>query len=137
MAIVRFDPFRELAALQGNLRGDGGWVPAVDIYETADRALVIKAELPEMTREAIAVTVEHGTLTISGERALPVGVKARGLPARGAVVRQVQPPLRAASVGRRFEGGGRIQGRRAQRAPAAARRVEGAHRAGGGGVLTW
>ncbi len=75
MAIVRFDPFRELAALQGHLRGDGGWVPAVDIYETADRALVIKAELPEMTREAIAVTVEHGTLTISGERALPAGVK--------------------------------------------------------------
>ena len=75
MAIVRFDPFRELAALKGNLRGDGGWVPAVDIYETADRALVIKAELPEMKREAIAVTVEHGTLTISGERALPADVK--------------------------------------------------------------
>jgi HSP20 family protein len=75
MAIVRFDPFRELAALTGNLRGDGGWVPAVDIYETADRALVIKAELPEMKREAIAVTVEHGTLTISGERALPADVK--------------------------------------------------------------
>ena len=75
MAIVRFDPFRELAALQGSLRGDGGWVPAVDIYESADRALVIKAELPEMKREAIAVTVEHGTLTISGERALPAEVK--------------------------------------------------------------
>ena len=74
MAIVRFDPCRELAALPGSLRGDGGWVPAVDIYETADRALVIKAERPEMTREAIAVTVEHGTLTISGERALPVSV---------------------------------------------------------------
>ena len=75
MAIVRFDPFRELPALQGSLRGDGGWVPPVDIYEAADKALVIKAELPEMKREAIAVTVEHGTLTISGERALPADVK--------------------------------------------------------------
>ncbi|MEP7116208.1 MAG: Hsp20/alpha crystallin family protein [Acidobacteriota bacterium] len=75
MAIVRFDPFRGLAALQGSLRGDGGWVPAVDIYESADRALVIKAELPEMTREAISVTVEHGTLTISGERVRPADVK--------------------------------------------------------------
>ena len=75
MALVRFDPFRELAALQGSLRGDGGWVPAVDIYESADRALVIKAELPELKREAIAVTVEHGTLTISGERALPAEVR--------------------------------------------------------------
>ena len=75
MAIVRFDPFRGLSALQGSLRVDGGWVPAVDIYETADKALVIKAELPEMNREAISVTVEHGTLTISGERALPADVK--------------------------------------------------------------
>lgn len=75
MAIVRFDPFRELSVLQGSLRGDGGWVPPVDIYETADKALVIKAELPEMKREAIAVTVEHGTLTISGERPLPADVK--------------------------------------------------------------
>ena len=75
MAIVRFDPFREFSALPGSLRGDGGWVPAVDIYETADKALVITAELPEMTREAIAVTVEHGTLTISGERVLPADVK--------------------------------------------------------------
>lgn len=75
MAIVRFDPFRELSALQGSLRADAGWVPPVDIYETADKALVIKAELPEMKREAIAVTVEHGTLTISGERDLPADVK--------------------------------------------------------------
>ena len=77
-------PCRALAALQGHLRVDGGWVPAVDIYETADRALVIKAELPEMTREAIAVTVEHGTLTISGERALPAGVLNVRLPLRDA-----------------------------------------------------
>lgn len=68
MAIVRFDPFRGLSVMQG----EGAWVPAVDIYETASNQFVIKAELPEMKREAIAVTVEHGTLTISGER-VPAG----------------------------------------------------------------
>lgn len=75
MAVVRFDPFRDLSALRGSLRADGGWIPPVDIYETADKALVIKAELPEMKREAITVTVERGTLTISGERAMPADVK--------------------------------------------------------------
>ena len=46
----------------------GAWVPAVDIYETADSTVIIKAELPEMKRDDIKVTVEHNTLTIEGER---------------------------------------------------------------------
>jgi HSP20 family protein len=75
MAIVRFDPFRELTALQGSLREHGAWTPPVDIYEAADRTLVIKAELPEVPREAISVTVDHGTLTLTGERALPGDVR--------------------------------------------------------------
>ncbi len=76
MAIVRFDPFRDLTRLQEALAGEGTWVPPVDIYEAADKTLVIKAELPELKREAIAVTVEHGTLTISGERPWPADVPA-------------------------------------------------------------
>ncbi len=74
MAIVRFDPFRELTRLHDALAGQGTWVPPVDIFEAADKALVMKVELPEMKREAIAVTVEHGTLTISGERPWPADV---------------------------------------------------------------
>jgi len=74
MAIVRFDPFRELTRLQDVLSGEGSWVPPVDIYESADKALVIKVELPEMKREAIAVTVEQGALTVSGERPWPAEV---------------------------------------------------------------
>lgn len=74
MAIVRFDPFRELTRLQDALVGEGRWVPPVDIYEAADKALVIKVELPELKREAIAVTVEHGALSISGERSWPADV---------------------------------------------------------------
>lgn len=74
MAIVRFEPFRDLTRLQDALAGRETWVPPVDIFEAADKALVIKVELPEMKREAIAVTVDDGALSISGERPWPADV---------------------------------------------------------------
>jgi HSP20 family protein len=49
-------------------KGVRAWIPAVDVYETAAHEYVIKVELPELTREAIAVTFEQNVLTISGER---------------------------------------------------------------------
>ena len=89
MAIVRVDPFREFATLQdrvnrlfGNVylrdedvSGPGTWTPPVDIYETDGRDLVIKAELPDMTREDIDVTVANDTLTLRGERKRLADVK--------------------------------------------------------------
>lgn len=51
------------------------WAPPVDIFETDNHDLVIKAELPDMTREDIEVTVEHQTLTLRGQKKLPDGVK--------------------------------------------------------------
>lgn len=89
MAITRFDPFREFATLQDRMNrlfGDiylrdedvdqrGGWTPPVDIYETEGHDLILKAELPEMSREDIEVTVENNTLTLRGERKLPADVK--------------------------------------------------------------
>lgn len=87
MSIVRFDPFRDLAILQdrvNRLFGDfsgrydadvvSSWVPAVDIYETG-KELVLKAELPEVKREDVSVTVENNTLTLSGERKMHAEVK--------------------------------------------------------------
>src|SRR5690242_7465811 len=79
MAIVRWDPLHELATMEvdrlnsmfSNFYGEGfsrGWVPPVDIYEGDDRELVIKAELPDMKREDIAVTFENNVLTLKGER---------------------------------------------------------------------
>ena len=50
------------------------WVPLVDIYETEGHDVVIKAELPEMAREDIDVTVDHQTLTIKGTRKAPADV---------------------------------------------------------------
>lgn len=89
MAIVRFDPFREFVTLQDHVNrlfGDvslpdgavtarGNWIPSVDIYETDGHDVVIKAELPDMTREDIEVVVENNTLTLRGDRKLPGDVK--------------------------------------------------------------
>jgi HSP20 family protein len=91
MAIVRWsDPFRDFAQLQdrinrvftetygGNDEGlmtSGTWVPPVDIYQNGDHEVVLKAELPDMTREDIDITVDNGTLTIRGEKKLSNEVK--------------------------------------------------------------
>jgi HSP20 family protein len=91
MAIVRWtDPFREFAQLQGRInrvfhdvygRDDdglmtsGAWVPPVDIYQNGDHEVVLKAELSDMAREDIDITVDKGTLTIKGEKKLSEDVK--------------------------------------------------------------
>jgi HSP20 family protein len=77
MTLVRWNPARELASMEidrlnnmlTDFYGTGrAWMPAVDIFETNDRAFVVKAELPDMKREDINVTFENGVLTLSGER---------------------------------------------------------------------
>ena len=90
MAIVRWDPFRELNAVQervNRLFGDayraadddvmrrGAWAPPVDIYESGNHELVIKAELPDMSKDDIAITVENNTLTLSGEKKMDASIK--------------------------------------------------------------
>jgi len=90
MNIVRFDPFRDMAALQDrvnrifadayrrdndDLMTRGAWVPPVDIYETGNHELVLKAELPDVPRDDIALRVENNTLTISGQRKMDGEVK--------------------------------------------------------------
>lgn len=44
-----------------------GWTPALDVYEDKEQ-FVVKAELPGMKREDINVSLEDGSLTVSGER---------------------------------------------------------------------
>jgi HSP20 family protein len=78
MTLVRWNPLRELAAMEvdrlnsmfSELYGgfDRAWVPAVDVYENNDHEFVLKAELPEMKREDIAITYDNGVLTLKGER---------------------------------------------------------------------
>jgi HSP20 family protein len=50
------------------------WTPSVDVYEK-DNTLVVKAELPGMTKEDIEVTLDQGDLVIRGERKAESEVK--------------------------------------------------------------
>jgi HSP20 family protein len=80
MTLVRWNPARELATMEVDrlqqMFGDwlGGtatartWTPAVDIFENDSREYVIKAELPELKREDIQISVENNVLTLKGER---------------------------------------------------------------------
>jgi len=84
-ALTRWNPFREMEDIHDRLfnlfkntqpRSGSGeqesltvseWTPLVDITED-DKEYLIKAELPEVKKEEVKVTVESGLLTISGER---------------------------------------------------------------------
>ncbi len=76
MAIIRWDPFREMTTLQNqvNRLADSlwsgqkeSWVPAVDVFDAKD-AVVLKAELPGMKIDDIQIEVDDNVLTIKGER---------------------------------------------------------------------
>ena len=45
----------------------GDWAPRVDIAET-DKEFSIKAEIPDVKREDVKVSVDNGVLIITGER---------------------------------------------------------------------
>jgi HSP20 family protein len=79
MAVVRWEPLRELAALQNEMgrflgsalsEGNGQqrtWVPAVDVWET-DREVVYAFDVPGIPEDKISVELEDDALTVSGER---------------------------------------------------------------------
>lgn len=82
-ALTRWNPFRELETIQNRLAtafgrypypGNGEeaisvpeWAPLVDVTED-EKEYTIKAELPEVKKEDVKVSVEDGSLHISGER---------------------------------------------------------------------
>ena len=70
MTIVRWDPFRDFGFATSN-----AWMPAVDIYQSNDHEVVLKAELPDMDREAIDINIENFVLTIKGEKKVSTEVK--------------------------------------------------------------
>ncbi len=81
--LMRWNPFKEMDELQDRLATLFGrlpphrdqderlttaqWAPLVDIIED-EKEYLIKAELPEIRKEDVKVSVEDGILTISGER---------------------------------------------------------------------
>ena len=77
--ILSWDPFRELDAFSNHLSrlfGSGqmtttapmaDWAPRANIHETPDQ-YEIQAELPQVKKEDVKVTLENGVLTLTGER---------------------------------------------------------------------
>jgi HSP20 family protein len=77
--LVRWDPFREMAALQndmgrffnlfreGNGQAQQSWVPALDVWET-ENDVVYAFDLPGIPEDKISVELEDGTLSVSAER---------------------------------------------------------------------
>lgn len=83
MTLTRWSPVHDLAALEieglnrmfeGVFSSNAGWLPAIDVYETPGKDLVIKADLPDVKKEQIKVTFENDVLSIEGERAFTPAV---------------------------------------------------------------
>ena len=86
MALVRWEPVRELSSIQSEMNrllhtffdtptsavanGNGGarrWIPAMDLVET-DEHFVLRADLPGLAEGDVTVELQDGVLTIAGER---------------------------------------------------------------------
>src|SRR3954447_13383424 len=85
MALVRWEPVRELTTLQNEMNrlfstffdpADSGgtngaavrrWVPAMDLVEAEDH-FVLRADLPGLGPDDVNVEVEDNVLTLSGAR---------------------------------------------------------------------
>ena len=81
MQLTKWDPFREMedvfdryskALSWPRLGGSeimtgGDWAPRVDIAET-EKEFIIKAEIPEVKKEEVKISVDNGILSIRGER---------------------------------------------------------------------
>ncbi len=80
MTITRWDPYRDVIALQNrmnslfrDMNGENdpvaaaSFVPAVDIYEDAQKVM-LKLEVPGVDQKDLDVRVENHTLTVKGER---------------------------------------------------------------------
>ena len=86
MALVRWEPVRELTSLQTEMNrlfntffdtpsggggGNGGalrrWLPPMDLVETEDH-FVLRADLPGLSEEDVSIELEDSVLTVAGER---------------------------------------------------------------------
>jgi HSP20 family protein len=82
MSLVRWEPLRELSGLQSEMNrlfdsffseGEGNgsrarrWVPAMDLVEHDDH-YTLRADLPGLSEDDVAIEVDGGVLTVSGER---------------------------------------------------------------------
>ena len=91
MTLVRWDPTKRVANLQDRINrmfddtftrtrdlddelAMCAWQPAVDIYET-EEGMVLKAELPGISKENVSVEIKDNVLTIKGERSADKNIR--------------------------------------------------------------
>jgi HSP20 family protein len=82
MRVIKWEPFRDVDDVFDRFFAESmrrwprqgaatqpprEWAPAADVSET-DGEYVIKAELPEVRKEDVSITVQDGVLTLAGER---------------------------------------------------------------------
>ena len=82
MRVIKWEPFRDIDNVFDRVFADTmrrwprvssderrvyDWAPAADVSETDDEYL-IKAELPEVSKDDLNITVHEGVLTLAGER---------------------------------------------------------------------
>ena len=78
MNITRWEPFRQMEDMfrrynpffgrsLPDMNGDASWAPSADISET-DQEFLIKADLPEVKKEDVTISLQNGVITLSGER---------------------------------------------------------------------
>jgi HSP20 family protein len=80
MALVRWEPLREINTIQGEVNrlfntffdtpvsaSERRWLPAMDLVETEDHFL-LRADLPGLSEEDVQIELEDNVLTVSGER---------------------------------------------------------------------
>ena len=65
MSIVRFEPWSRVDRMHRD--SNRNWVPAVDIFEEAER-FVVRADLPGVNPADIEVDMDNGVLSVAGER---------------------------------------------------------------------
>ena len=127
MALIRWEPLREMASLQNDMQrvlgtffdtpttavsGNGvrRWVPPMDLVETEEH-FVLRADLPGMGEDDVTIEVQDRTLTLSGERKAEHEANGEGYyrleRATGAFTRSLTLPegIDAEQIGARFEHG--------------------------------
>jgi len=82
MRVIKWEPFRDIDDMFDRVFADAmrrwprgsneerrvyDWAPAADVSET-DKEYLIKAELPEVRKDDLNITVQEGVLTLAGER---------------------------------------------------------------------
>jgi HSP20 family protein len=82
--MIRWEPSREIPMLRHHMDrlfnemlgrngsneeglATGAWIPQVDVFETPD-SIVLKADLPGVTKDDVEISIQNSTLTLKGER---------------------------------------------------------------------